>query len=74
MTAIIKPIGMLKTYTRGESMLIVETGQTILSALELLSIPTQLVALVMVNSKPQNKQYILENGDIVQIMAVIGGG
>jgi molybdopterin converting factor small subunit len=36
--------------------------------------PPEIVALVMVNDEQQSKDYVLKEGDIVKLIAVIGGG
>jgi len=36
--------------------------------------PPEIVAMVLVNDETQSKDYILKNGDIVRLLAVIGGG
>jgi sulfur carrier protein ThiS len=42
--------------------------------MEQLGIPLQLVALVVVNNEPQAKDYRLQEGDFVRLLAVIRGG
>ena len=74
MPAHIKPLGMLKTYTDGLSIIDSEVGISVREALQKSSIPVELVALVMVNDIAQNKDYIIRDEDVIQIMAVIGGG
>jgi sulfur carrier protein ThiS len=74
MTARIRPIGMLKKYTADQTEIQVESGKTVLETLDLLRIPTEIVALVLVNQKHQNKDYIIQEDDLIQLMAVIGGG
>ena len=39
-----------------------------------LGIPPEVVALVVVNEEHQTKDYILQDQDIVRVLAVIGGG
>jgi sulfur carrier protein ThiS len=74
MSATIKPIGLLKTYIGGQGEITVRAGQTVLAALDALGVPAQLVALVIVNDAPQPKDYWLQEGDVVRLLAVIGGG
>jgi len=70
----VKTIGFLKNYHPGDPELIVEPGITIESLLKQLEIPSNLVALVLVNDKQERKNYILQDADGVQFIAVLGGG
>ena len=74
MSTFIRPIGMLKDYIGGCDEAAVEPGQTVREALVALKIPPEIVALVSVNGEMQNKDYCLQDGDVVRVMAVIGGG
>jgi sulfur carrier protein ThiS len=74
MTATIKAYGMLKTYLGGQKETGVEHGLTVRQALAALGIPSELVAFVIVNDEQQNKDYCLQEGDVVKVMAVMGGG
>ena len=65
---------MLKTYIGNLSEAAVEPGRTIRQTLADLGVPPDLVALVLVNDVQQDKAYVLADGDIVRIIAVIGGG
>jgi sulfur carrier protein ThiS len=74
MPVTVRPIGMLKTYIGNQSEAMVEAGHTIRQTLADLGIPPELVALVMVNQVQQDKDFVLADGDLVQVIAVIGGG
>jgi len=74
MTAQIKPVGMLKSYIGGQTEVAVEAGRTVREAIAALGIPPEIVALVMVNEEQQSKDYVLQEGDVVKLMAVLGGG
>jgi sulfur carrier protein ThiS len=74
MSATIRPFGMLREYLQGEKEAEVAAGQTVRQALASLGIPPEVVALVLVNDQPQEKDYFLQEGDVVKILAVIGGG
>ncbi len=65
---------MLRDYVGGREEVAVESGQTAREMLAALKIPSQLVALVSVNGEMRDKDYILQDGDVVRVMAVIGGG
>ena len=74
MTVIVKPLGMLKSYTGGQSEVTVPAGRTISEAMQSLGIPPEVAALVTVNDEQQPKDYVLREGDVVKLIAVIGGG
>ncbi len=74
MSAIIRPLGMLKTYLGEQKEIAVEAGLSVREILPLIGINPDLVAGVFVNEEQQSKDYILQDGDMVKVMAVIGGG
>ena len=74
MTAILRPYGILKSYIGNKAEIVVDSGQTIRQALQALSMPPEVVALVLVNDEQQTKDYVLKDGETVKLMAVVGGG
>jgi sulfur carrier protein ThiS len=74
MSATIKPLGMLKDYIGEQAETSVEAGQSVRTTLTVIGINPDLVAGVFVNGEQQTKDYILQDGDIVKLLAVIGGG
>ena len=74
MSAKIRPLGMLKSYLGEVKEATVETGHSVLETLTSLGINPDLVAGIFVNQDQQSKDYILQDGDIVNLLAVIGGG
>ena len=74
MSAILRPFGMLKTYTDGQAEVTVAAGLTIRETARAAGIPPELAALVLVNDEHQTKDYVVQDGDVVKLMAVIGGG
>jgi sulfur carrier protein ThiS len=52
----------------------VEPGRSVRDTLVLLSIKPELVAMVSVNEELQMKDYIIQEGDSIRALAVIGGG
>jgi sulfur carrier protein ThiS len=74
MTAQIRPLGALKNYIGGRSEVTVEVGRTVRETIAALNIPPEIVALVLVNDAQQAKDYVLQAGDVVKLLAVIGGG
>lgn len=74
MSAILKPYGILKEYTGGQSEVPIEPGQTVRQALAGWGIPPEVVALVVINDQQASKDSLVEEGDVVKILAVVGGG
>jgi len=74
MTATLRLVGPLKEYANGRSELVVPSGLSVRQTLVGLGIPPEVVALVVVNEEQQNKDYILQEQDVVRVLAVIGGG
>ena len=74
MSATIRPLGMLKDYLGEFKEAKVEAGLVVREAVVLIGINPDLVAGVFVNGEQQSKDYILQDGDIVKLLAVIGGG
>lgn len=65
---------MLKSYLGELKETSVEAGLPVRDVLAGLGIDPQLVAGVFVNDEQQSKDYILQDGDVVKLLAVIGGG
>ena len=65
---------MLKNYLGEQKEVIVEAGNTVRETLTKLGINPDLVAGVFINEEQQAKDYIIQDGDVVKVMAVIGGG
>ena len=74
MPAKIRPVGHLKSLVNGQEEVEVESGYTVRATLERAGIRSELVALVMVNDEQRDKDYVLQDGDMVKVLAVIGGG
>jgi sulfur carrier protein ThiS len=74
MTATVRPLGMLKSYVGDLKEASVESGFSVRQTIELLGINPELVAGVFVNDEQQSKDYIVQDGDVVKLLAVIGGG
>lgn len=74
MAATIRPVGFLKTYINNLDETSVEAGRSVRLTLAALGIPSEVVALVIVNEEQQDKDYVLQDGDVVRLLAVIGGG
>jgi sulfur carrier protein ThiS len=75
MPVTLRPIGHLKEMVNGQTELTVPAGISVREALALINIPSEVVALVVINSVHQtDKDTLLKEGDVVKLMAVIGGG
>ncbi len=74
MTVIFRPVGVLNSYIGGQKEVAVEAGRTIRETMLSFSMPPEIVALVMVNDEHQSKEYVMREGDVVKLIAVIGGG
>lgn len=74
MTATIRPYGMLKSYIGGAYETTIEAGVTIRQAMIDLGMPPEVVAMVLVNDEHGSKDYLIQDGDYVKLLAVIGGG
>ena len=74
MTAQIRLSGSLRDVTGGKEENTVESGFTIRETLVSLGIQPLTVALVMVNDEQSNKDYVIQDGDKIRVMAVVGGG
>lgn len=74
MAQVIRLTGILKDFTAGKDTIPAAAGQTILDALKSAGIPTELVALALVNGRQQPKDYVLQPDDEVTLFTVMGGG
>jgi sulfur carrier protein ThiS len=74
MSAVIKPLGSLKQYIGGQSEAPLQPGCSVREGLQRAGIPADVVALVLVNDAPGDKDYVVQEGDIIKLLAVIGGG
>jgi len=74
MSAQIKLVGILKSYVGGKSEVMVAAGETIRESIKKLGIPSEIVALVTVNQTQQSKDYVVQEGDVITLLAVVGGG
>ena len=74
MSATIRPLGMLKSYIGELKETSVQSGNTVRETITQLGIDPDLVAGVFVNNEQQSKDYVIRDGDVVKLLAVIGGG
>lgn len=75
MSVEIRPTGLLKGYTGEKSNLTLDfAGKTVRDCLLEISIPSELVAMVLVNGSLQEKDYIVHDQDVIQLIPLVGGG
>ena len=75
MPVTLRPIGHLKSMVDNQTEITVPDGISVREALTLIQVPSELVALVVINGiHTTDKDTILKDGDVVKLMAVIGGG
>jgi sulfur carrier protein ThiS len=71
----IAPLGLLKRYIEDrKTPILTEEGQTVAEVLEALGIPSGLVSIVLVNGHQELKSYVLQNGDVLELVPLVGGG
>ena len=71
----IAPLGLLKRYIEDrKTPILTEEGQTVAEVLEALGIPSALVAVVLINGRQELKNYVLQDGDVVKLVPLVGGG
>lgn len=73
-TAELRPKGMLKQYIGGMDCIEVPAGIPLRDAISSCGIPAELVAMAFLDQKPINKDVILQPGEIIDLVAVVGGG
>jgi sulfur carrier protein ThiS len=78
MTAQIKLSGLLKSYADGQPVILVQVTEGSLKSVHdyliSLKIPSDMIAMVLVNGVLQEKDYAIRDQDIVQLIPLIGGG
>jgi sulfur carrier protein ThiS len=78
-TATLRPVGVLRTLAltngpRERTAVTVEDGQSLDSACLEVGVRPDLVALFLVNGRPESGGYVLQAGDDVKLVALVGGG
>jgi sulfur carrier protein ThiS len=74
MSASIRLGASLKILIGGRDEYAVEPGRSVRETLVSLGIKPELVAMVSVNEEMQRKDYVIQEGDTVRLLAVVGGG
>lgn len=70
------PVGMLRQYVGGQEALQLEgwAGRTVREMLDALGIPSAIVGGVFAGSTLVQKDYRLQEGDEIRLIALLGGG
>jgi sulfur carrier protein ThiS len=74
MSATLRLSASLKILLGGKGEFSVEAGRSVRETLPLLGIKPEVVAMVSVNGEMQTKDYIIQEKDDIQLLAVVGGG
>ena len=74
MTATIRTSSVLTELLDGNNEFEVEAGSSVRETLLKLNIKPELVALVIVAGEQKSKDYIIQENDVIKVMAIIGGG
>ena len=74
MTATIRIGASLKNLLGSKAEFTVKPGDNVREVIVSLGINPDLVAMVTVNGEMQGKDYVVQEGDTIRLMAVIGGG
>lgn len=68
-------VGLLKSYTQNREPLTLDAaGKSISQVLSELGIPSAVVGAALVNGRQVPKSYILQDGDVVKLVPLVGGG
>jgi sulfur carrier protein ThiS len=78
-TATLRLMGALRTLAGNSGLgdratITVEHGQSLESACGEVGVRRDLVALFVVNGRPETGDYVLRAGDDVKLVALVGGG
>jgi sulfur carrier protein ThiS len=70
------PVGILRQYVGGQEALSLEgwAGRPVRELIEALGIPTVLVGVVLADGNLVQKDYALQGGEKIKLIALIGGG
>ena len=74
MTATIRLSASLKNLLGSKTEFTVEAGHSVRETIISLGIKPELVAMVSVNDVMVEKDHVIQEGEVVRLLAVIGGG
>jgi sulfur carrier protein ThiS len=68
------PTGMLSQYVDGQSRLQLEAGASVVEILRSLGIPSELVAMALVDNRQVSKDGVPPDGATLTLLPLVGGG
>jgi molybdopterin converting factor small subunit len=70
------PVGMLRPYVSGQEAIALEgwAGRPVRALIENLGIPSALVGAVLIHGTLVTKDYLLQEGEEVKLIPLVGGG
>ncbi len=74
MTATLRLSGGMQSMANGKAEFQVAAGQSIREALAGIGLVPETIALAVVNEEQQSKDYVIQEGDVIRVLAVMGGG
>ncbi len=75
MSVTVKPVGLLRPYAGDLPSLSLDcAGMTVRECLVKIKVPPELVAMVMVNGSLRDKDYVIQEQDVIQLIPLVGGG
>jgi sulfur carrier protein ThiS len=74
MPATLRLSGPLRDFNGGKPDLQVEPGRTVREVVAGLGIVPETIAVVVVNEEQSNKDHVIQEGDDILVLAIIGGG
>ncbi len=70
----VKVVGILSRYAGGQAEVETGGGKSVEEVISGLGIPSPLVGIVLVNGRQVDKSYVIEEGDEVKLIPLLGGG
>jgi len=74
MSATLRLSGALRQFNAGKTEAQVVSGRTVRETLIGLGIVPETIAMVVVNEEQNTKDYLIKDGDVIMVLAIIGGG
>jgi len=70
------PVGMLRKYVNGQETMALEgwAGRSVRKLIEHLGMPSPLVGAVLIHGELVTKDHLLQDGEEVKLIPIVGGG
>jgi sulfur carrier protein ThiS len=70
------PVGMLRRYVNGQESLSLDgwSSRSVLQLLDHLGVPSPLVGAVLIGGQLVSKDHVLQEGEEVKLIPLVGGG